>query len=181
MNNNIKSILIIGLGLIGGSIAKAAKEKGITVFGFDIDSNIVDVALEKNIIDFKISNFDEVTESKMDSSVDLIIISVTPIKTLEVINSIKELWNTKITITETSSVENSGILPKYPQRVAALQFECHHYSPQKNVRDSGLVVRGLGPIRASYKFVHNVNKVPPEEVLMVQESVFRLHALWVLH
>ena len=57
MNNNIKSILIIGLGLIGGSIAKAAKEKGITVFGFDIDSNIVDKAFEKKIIDYKISNF----------------------------------------------------------------------------------------------------------------------------
>ena len=106
MNNNIKSILIIGLGLIGGSIAKAAKEKGIAVYGFDIDSNIVDKAFEKKIIDYKISNFDEVTESKMDSSVDLIIISVTPTKTLEVINSIKELWNTKITITETSSVKN---------------------------------------------------------------------------
>ncbi len=106
MNNNIKSILIIGLGLIGGSIAKAAKEKGITVYGFDIDSNIVDKAFEKKIIDYKISNFDEVTESKMDSLVDLIIISVTPTKTLEVINSIKELWNTKITITETSSVKN---------------------------------------------------------------------------
>ena len=106
MNNNIKSILIIGLGLIGGSIAKAAKEKGITVYAFDIDSNIVDKAFEKNIIDFKISNFDEVTESKTDSTIDLIIISVTPIKTLEVINSIKELWNTKITITETSSVKN---------------------------------------------------------------------------
>lgn len=106
MNNNIKSILIIGLGLIGGSIAKAAKEKGITVYGFDIDSNIVDKAFEKKIIDYKISNFDEVTESKMGSSVDLIIISVTPTKTLEVINSIKELWNTKITITETSSVKN---------------------------------------------------------------------------
>ena len=106
MNNNIKSILIIGLGLIGGSIAKASKEKGITVYGFDIDSNIVDKAFEKKIIDYKISNFDEVTESKMDSLVDLIIISVTPIKTLEVINSIKELWNTKITITETSSVKN---------------------------------------------------------------------------
>ena len=106
MNNNIKSILIIGLGLIGGSIAKASKEKGITVYGFDIDSNIVDKAFEKKIIDYKISNFDEVTESKMDSSVDLIIISVTPTKTLEVINSIKELWNTKITITETSSVKN---------------------------------------------------------------------------
>ena len=106
MNNNIKSILIIGLGLIGGSIAKAAKEKGIAVYGFDIDSNIVDKAFEKKIIDYKISNFDEVTESKMDSLVDLIIISVTPTKTLEVINSIKELWNTKITITETSSVKN---------------------------------------------------------------------------
>jgi prephenate dehydrogenase len=51
VNNNIKSILIIGLGLIGGSIAKAAKEKGITVYAFDIDSNIVDKAFEKKIID----------------------------------------------------------------------------------------------------------------------------------
>ena len=35
MNTNIKEILVIGLGLIGSSIAKASKEKGIKVHGFD--------------------------------------------------------------------------------------------------------------------------------------------------
>ena len=39
MNTNVKEILVIGLGLIGSSIAKVSKEKGIKVHGFDIDEN----------------------------------------------------------------------------------------------------------------------------------------------
>ena len=44
MNTNIKEILVIGLGLIGSSIAKASKEKGIKVHGFDIDDKSLQYA-----------------------------------------------------------------------------------------------------------------------------------------
>ena len=35
MNLNVEKILIIGLGMIGSSIALASKSKGIKVYGFD--------------------------------------------------------------------------------------------------------------------------------------------------
>ena len=51
MNTNVKEILVIGLGLIGSSLAKAAKNKGLVVHGFDEDKNSLEEALNKNIID----------------------------------------------------------------------------------------------------------------------------------
>lgn len=42
---------VVGLGLIGGSIAKAYKEAGETVFGFDIDRTIADFALLSGVLD----------------------------------------------------------------------------------------------------------------------------------
>ena len=51
MNLNVEKILIIGLGMIGSSIALASKSKGIKVYGFDKSNNSIKEALEKNIID----------------------------------------------------------------------------------------------------------------------------------
>ena len=39
MNTNVKEILVIGLGLIGSSVAKVSREKGIKVHGFDINED----------------------------------------------------------------------------------------------------------------------------------------------
>jgi prephenate dehydrogenase len=41
MNLNVEKILIIGLGLIGSSIALASRSKGIRVYGFDKTNNII--------------------------------------------------------------------------------------------------------------------------------------------
>ena len=46
MSDSVKQILIIGLGLIGSSIAKASKNKGIIVHGFDINESSLSTALE---------------------------------------------------------------------------------------------------------------------------------------
>ena len=51
MSNPAKEILVIGLGLIGSSLAKAAKNKGLIIHGFDEDKNSLEEALNKNIID----------------------------------------------------------------------------------------------------------------------------------
>lgn len=42
---------ICGLGLIGGSLAKAYKRAGVTVFGYDIDNAVTDYAVMAEIID----------------------------------------------------------------------------------------------------------------------------------
>ena len=37
MKNTVESVLIIGLGMIGSSIALASRSKGIKVYGYDLD------------------------------------------------------------------------------------------------------------------------------------------------
>ena len=61
MSNPAKEILVIGLGLIGSSLAKAAKNKGLVVHGFDEDKNSLEEALNKNIID---SSFESLKDIK---------------------------------------------------------------------------------------------------------------------
>ena len=43
MNINASTILIVGLGMIGSSIALACKSKGIHVKAFDIDLSLIHI------------------------------------------------------------------------------------------------------------------------------------------
>ncbi len=102
MNFNVENILVIGLGMIGSSIAVAAKSKGIKVHGYDLNENVVKRAIDESIIDASIKSLEEINTN----DIDLIILAVPPKKTLELFNSLDYLWNTNITITDTSSVKN---------------------------------------------------------------------------
>tara|TARA_B100000575_G_scaffold116403_1_gene92626 strand:+ start:1191 stop:2051 length:861 start_codon:yes stop_codon:yes gene_type:complete len=102
MNLNVENILVVGLGMIGSSIAFAAKSKGIKVNGFDLNENAVKKAIDGNIIDASIKSIEEINLNQ----IDLIILAVPPKQTLELFNKLDYLWNTKITITDTSSVKN---------------------------------------------------------------------------
>ena len=106
MNSNVNNILIIGLGMIGSSIALSSKAKGIKVCGFDQDKSIAKEAIKKCVIDEAVEFFDEGDLNEFFNEVDLIIIAVPPKQTLDVINSLEMFWNTDITITDTSSVKN---------------------------------------------------------------------------
>ena len=106
MSDSVKQILIIGLGLIGSSIAKASKNKGIIVHGFDINESSLSTALEDNIIDSSFDSIESINHKDLVDKIDLIVISVSPKNTQNILNQIKNLWNTNITITETASVKN---------------------------------------------------------------------------
>ena len=105
MSNLAKEILVIGLGLIGSSLAKAAKNKGLIVHGFDEDKNSLNEALNKNIIDSSFESLQDINDKSL-KKVDILIVAVSPRATQVVISELKNLWNTEITITETSSVKN---------------------------------------------------------------------------
>ena len=106
MNLNVEKILIIGLGMIGSSIALASKSKGISVLGYDKSSKLLEKAIEKNIIDQDVKSVEEINSSKFAKEIDLIIVAVPPKQTLAVFNQLKDIWNTEVTITDTSSVKN---------------------------------------------------------------------------
>ena len=102
MNFNVENILVVGLGMIGSSIAVAAKSKGIKVYGIDLDENVVKKAIDEKIIDAGIKSLEEININ----DTDLIILAVPPKKTLELFETLDYLWNTSVTITDTSSVKN---------------------------------------------------------------------------
>ena len=106
MKDNVESILIIGLGMMGASLALASKSKGIKVYGHDSDSLAVESAKNDNFIDESFNSLEEINNKNLSDIIDLIIVCVPPRQTQEVFNDIHELWNTSITITDTSSVKN---------------------------------------------------------------------------
>jgi len=106
MKIEVGSVLVIGLGMIGSSIALASKSKGIKVYGYDADISSVKLALKEKIIDESIESFDEINDKKVEDKVDLIIVSVPPKEIQKVFSELHELWNTSVTITDTSSVKN---------------------------------------------------------------------------
>ena len=104
--SNVSSILIIGLGMIGSSIALSSKSKGLKVSGFDLDTSINDIALKDNIIEKSAESLEEINSQEYIKDIDLVVIAVPPKQTLDVILNLDQIWNTKTTITDTSSVKN---------------------------------------------------------------------------
>ena len=102
----MNSIVIIGLGLMGGSVAKALKNKNpdISISAFDHNNSALDLALDVGIIDQKISTLEEINQLTSDD-VDIIIIAVPVIESLKVFDAINGLFNSKITITDTASAK----------------------------------------------------------------------------
>ena len=54
----MKNILILGLGLIGGSFAKAIKENNLSykIYAYDPDEISVKTALKEGIVDYQIND-----------------------------------------------------------------------------------------------------------------------------
>lgn len=103
----MNSIVIIGLGLMGGSVAKALKNKNpeSVISAFDHNDSALDLALDVGIIDKKISTLEEINKLE-PKDVDIIIIAVPVIESLKVFDAINGLFNSDITITDTASAKS---------------------------------------------------------------------------
>ncbi len=106
MSSNVGKILIIGLGMIGSSIALASKSKGITVYGLDTNNSTINNALKKNIIDKDAGEIEKINSKEFAQDIDLIILAVPPKQTFDVLKKLDQLWNSSTTITDTASVKN---------------------------------------------------------------------------
>jgi len=97
-----KNILIVGLGLIGGSYAKGLKSKGYKVFGIDIDKETLKYAQENDFIDNK-----NLTGKELLVQSDIIILSVYPTKIVDFLNENQVYFKKNCLITDTSGVKSS--------------------------------------------------------------------------
>lgn len=84
MNKN-KRILIVGLGLIGGSLAMALRNEGFHLSGIDIDEKTIDFAIENDIIDKPLPDDIQIKNA------DILILALYPNDTLKWIKKYRDL------------------------------------------------------------------------------------------
>ena len=108
-----KNILIIGLGLIGGSIALSLKKEGFQgkIYGFDLSKDRIKKAIELGAIDEGWTKLEDIPWDK----IDLVILS-TPVRTFtEIARKIKPFLKKDTVVTDVGSVK--GDLVKQLEKI----------------------------------------------------------------
>ena len=99
-------IIIIGLGLIGGSIAKAlSSSQDYEILAFDPNQNSIKNALDNQSIQGSLHSLDDLKNSEYEDSV--VIIATPPSATDDILKSLDFIFNSSITITDTTSTKSS--------------------------------------------------------------------------
>ncbi len=96
------NILIVGLGLIGGSYAMGLHKKGYKISAIDVNENSVKYALSHNMIDSGSAEIDE----SLISSADLIIFALYPHIFLDWIKQNQHLFKSGAVITDVTGVKS---------------------------------------------------------------------------
>ena len=98
-------IIIIGLGLIGGSIAKALlSAQEYEILAFDSDQQSIKNALHNQSIQGSLNSLNDLESTEYSDS--LVIISTPPSVTNDILKSLDFLFNSSVTITDTTSTKS---------------------------------------------------------------------------
>ena len=99
------NIVIIGLGLIGGSIAKSLSViDKVKIKAFDMNKDSINNALKNGSIHGAIHSLEELKNKEFNNSI--IIIATPPSAVVNVLKSISFLFNSTATITDTTSTKS---------------------------------------------------------------------------
>ena len=98
-----KKILIVGLGLLGGSYAKALRRFGFHVSAITLEQSSIDYALKENIIDEGSVELDE----RMIGEADLVIFALYPHVFVQWIKNNQALLKSGAIITDVTGVKRS--------------------------------------------------------------------------
>ena len=100
-----KKILIVGLGLLGGSYAKALKRFGFHISAITLEQSSIDYAIKENIIDEGSTVLDE----RMIGEADLVIFALYPHVFVEWIKNNQGLLKSGALITDVTGVKRSVV------------------------------------------------------------------------
>ena len=100
-----KKILIVGLGLMGGSYARVLKRFGFHISAITRDQSSIDYALKENIIDEGSTKPDE----KIIGQADLVIFALYPHDFVEWIETNQNLFKSGTLITDVTGVKGSVV------------------------------------------------------------------------
>ena len=158
-----KKILIVGLGLLGGSYAKVLKRFGFHISAITKEQSSIDYALKENIIDAGSTELDE----KLISDADLVIFALYPHIFVEWIEQNQSLLKSGALITDVTGVKSSivyklqSILREDIEYVAAHPMAGREVSGVENSTDKMF-------IGANY-IVTPTDKNTPEAIMTCME------------
>lgn len=119
--SDVKRVLIVGLGLLGGSYAKALKKKGIRVDVITLEQSSIDYALEHGIIDRGTTQVD----AAMINEADLVVFALYPHIFVDWIRENGHLLRSGQVVTDVTGVKESivyevqSLLPEGVEYIAA--------------------------------------------------------------
>ena len=119
--SDVKRVLIVGLGLLGGSYAKALKKKGIRVDAITLEQSSIDYAMSHGIIDAGTTDID----ADMIARADLVVFALYPHIFVEWIRNHSSLLRSGQVVTDVTGVKESvvyevqALLPEGVEYIAA--------------------------------------------------------------
>ena len=132
LNKNTK-ILIIGLGVIGGSYAAALTQKGYRISCITKEKADIDYALERGIISYGTTEIN----ATLIAEAELIIFALYPTVFINWIKENQSLISPGTIITDVSGVKSSVI--KQVQQILRTDIECISTHPMAGREQSGVV------------------------------------------
>lgn len=122
------NILIVGLGLIGGSYAMGLKKKGHIIYGVDISTETLDYAIKNEMI----NEGSQSPEDYIEKS-DLIIIGLYPNKILEFLDKYHNLFKSNQIITDVCGVKTSYLQDAIKKALPATYISHHPMAGREKV------------------------------------------------
>ncbi len=151
-----KKILIVGLGMIGGSYAKGLKDFGITPYGFDINQDSLSYAVENNII------FEETDLEYNIQTADLVVLCLYPKNNVEWIKKNQNKLKSGAVITDVSGVKEFILKEVESFLRNDLQFVSSH--PMAGRETSGILI-------SDNKVFHDANYIIVPSSNSKEESI----------
>ena len=144
--NNTKKILIVGLGLLGGSYAMALKKKGYTVTAIDVNPQSIQYALTHNLIDSGTTEPDP----QLIAAADIVVFALYPHTFTQWVKENGHLIKPGTVVTDVTGVKScivytvQSLLPEGVEFIAAHPMAGRELSGVENSDDS--IFRGANYI-----------------------------------
>lgn len=105
--NAVRQLIVIGLGLIGGSLAKAAKQRGICtkVIGIARRDQVCEQAIELGVVDHATTQLEDLVPSMAEG--DVIFIAVPTLSVRKILQQVAACVPSSVTVTDGASVKGS--------------------------------------------------------------------------
>ena len=120
--NNDKTILIVGLGLIGGSYARALKKLGFTVNAITRSQETVDYAMQEGIVDYATNRI----EPKLIAGAKLIVFSLYPHVFMAWLKENQKYFSPGTILTDVTGVKTEVVYPVQEMLREDVEFIAAH-------------------------------------------------------